>query len=278
MAEDTSPPPDSWLRAYTRQELAEIDRRCERDYGLSTLVLMENAGAGLAGVVLDELDELALNGQPRVLILCGSGNNGGDGFVTARHLHNESCKVTIVLLADPESIGGDARTNFEIIEKMGLPLERGTRGGLGEIGGFDVIVDAMFGTGLSRPIEGRAAKAIELLEQHREAGTIVVAADMPSGLDCDSGKPLGPCVVADVTASFVGVKRGFLALDAQQVIGRVEVLPIGAPRELTERFGTPIEGDVGLWDELEAEDQLADDPGDEPGDLPSDYGGRADRG
>lgn len=277
MAEDRSPAPESWLRAYTRQELAEIDRRCERDYGLASIVLMENAGAGLAGVVLDELDELAPAGQPRVLIVCGTGNNGGDGFVAARHLHNEMCEVVVTLVGEAASLAGPALSNFTIIEKMGLPIARSSRGGLGEIGGFDLIVDAMFGTGLARPIEGRAAKAIEMLEQHRDAGAVVVAADVPSGLDCDSGRALGPCVVADLTAAFVGIKRGFLSLDAQQVIGRVEVVPIGAPRELIERFGTPIEGDVGLWDQLEAEDEPADDPGEEPGERPADYGGRADR-
>lgn len=268
------------LRAYTRRELAEIDRRSALDYGLATIVLMENAGAGLASVVLNAwdavLDETPDAPElPHVLVACGPGNNGGDGFVAARHLHNEGCAVEVVVLADRACLAEDAAANLDIVDRMGLTLLDAMPADGKEPP--DVVIDALLGTGLTRPVEAELAAAIRQIEQHREQGALVVSADLPSGLACDSGEILGACVEADVTASFVGIKRGFLQLTAQQAIGRVEVVPIGAPRDLIERFGEPIEGDVGLWpaedEPIENEEPSEDD---EP-DAPS-YGARSDRG
>jgi len=238
--------------ALTRQQVRELDRRAIQDYGVPGIVLMENAGRGCA--------ELLMRLAPpdvRFVVLCGPGNNGGDGFVIARHLDNRGRRVTVFAVECPgprdpavirtgwdfTGLPSDARTNWEVLTRSGVavvplnptalfPAARNTL--TDTFRGPGVwIVDALFGTGLSRPL---AAPFDELVALVNAAKNPVLAVDIPSGLDCDTGEPLGPTVRATHTATFVALKRGFLNPASAAWTGAVTVIDIGAPRKLVEEF------------------------------------------
>ncbi len=222
--------PDPIVRpAYVldRQSVRAVDRAAIEEYGLPGIVLMENASRALAS------EALRMQGDAggRVLIICGSGNNGGDGWALARHLHNAGVRAVVAGLGEPRP-EGDAGVNCGIARKMGIEVV--AVDDLDECGDVDLIVDAIFGTGLDREVSGRAAEVIEWINA---SGRPVLAVDVPSGLDCDTGRPLGVCVKASVTVSFVGYKPAFNELCAQPLVGEVIVGDIGAPRELVSRFG-----------------------------------------
>ncbi|MEE8154636.1 MAG: NAD(P)H-hydrate epimerase, partial [Phycisphaerales bacterium] len=186
-----------------RESVRAVDRAAVQEYGIPGIVLMENAARGLADQVLRMLGD-AQNSPPTTLIVCGSGNNGGDGYAMGRHLHNAGIKTVFVKLGESRS-GTDAAINREICLKMGLPEVP-----LHDIASHadaDLIVDAIFGTGLDRPVSGPAAQAIEWING---ASAPVLAVDVPSGLDCDTGEPLGTTVRADCTVTFVAKKPGLI--------------------------------------------------------------------
>lgn len=210
----------------TRDEVREVDRRAMQEFGLCGLVLMENAGRGCA----DLLARLGVEG--RVCICCGKGNNAGDGFVVARHLEAARIDVEVLLLTDPDELTGDAAVNLEILRSAGTPMRRLDPNGpqlAASLRTADWIVDALLGTGLRGEVREPFAGTIEQINQ---AGRNVLAVDLPSGLDCDTGQPLGACVRADHTATFVARKRGFDAPEAAEWMGTVHVLLIGVPRLL----------------------------------------------
>ena len=217
------------MRSLTRAEVRDVDRSAIECYGLPGLVLMENAGAGTARL-LGSLDS-----PGPVVIACGKGNNGGDGFVIARHLEIAGWAVRILLACRPDEIRGDAAVNLAVAERSGLTIEclaeadqaAWERG----LAGADWIVDALLGTGASGPPTGATAAAVAAINAVRARGGVrVLAVDLPSGLDCDSGCSLGECVRADVTATFVARKRGFEAVGSEAFTGAVHVIGIGAPR------------------------------------------------
>ena len=216
----------------SRDQVREVDRRAIDYYGIPGIVLMENASRGLAQFARQEL---AGSSSPRVAIVTGTGNNAGDGFAVARHLHNAQCSP-IVLIAGPEPrIAGDARINLQIIKRMGLCLKLLTQDqrGLDQLGDelqrADLVIDAIFGTGLSGQVRGFYK---DVIEQINSSSTPVLAVDIPSGLDCDTGQPLGLAVRAQTTVTFVARKIGFDAPGADAYTGQVFVVDIGAPREL----------------------------------------------
>src|SRR5205823_1983883 len=147
----------------TRNEVREIDRRAIEEYGVPGVVLMENAGRGAAEVLL------SLGASGSVVVCCGKGNNGGDGFVIARHLDNHRVPVHVLLFARPEELAGDAAVNYHVIAKSGLPIavHAGTplpEGALrAELAGAEWVVDALFGTGLSGPVRPPLDRVIELI-------------------------------------------------------------------------------------------------------------------
>jgi NAD(P)H-hydrate epimerase len=219
----------------SRSEVRAIDRRAIEEYGVPGVMLMENAGRGAAEVLL------ALGIAGRATICCGKGNNGGDGFVIARHLDNQRVPVHVWLFARPEELTGDAAINYHIIDRSGLPItisppaafdEKALRQGLSTA---EWIVDALFGTGLSGPVRAPFDRVIAAIN---ESGKRVLAVDIPSGLDCDTGQPLGATVRAEHTVTFVASKKGFTAAAAQQWVGRIHVMDIGAPRCLIEPAAT----------------------------------------
>lgn len=233
------------LYVLARQEVREVDRLATEQYGIPSLLLMENAAFRLAEVAMSLMAETE---SPRVLLFCGPGNNGGDGLALARHLHNVGAAVEIMLAAPVTAYGGDAATNLEIARKMGLPMVRLAEEQPGEVdrtvkrfGTPDLVVDALLGTGLTSTVKEPIAGLIGWVNDLGRKGATVLAVDIPSGLDCDKGEPMGVAVQADVTVSFVGLKSGFRSLTAQGYIGEVIVVDIGAPRELTERLGKRLE-------------------------------------
>lgn len=242
--------PDGGAPETVSAEVYLLDRRAarriERDaaerYGIPSILLMENAARHLADVALEMVQGL---GAPGILVVCGPGNNGGDGLGAARHLHNAGARVLLLCTAEPAELEGDTAINAGIVSRMGLPVEvldpsdaAGTADRAGaRLERPDLIIDAIFGTGLDRPVAEPISTLINWINAQRKNGCAVLSADLPSGLDADSGEPLGVAVRADVTVTFAGLKTGFTALAAQGYIGDVVVADIGVPRELVESLG-----------------------------------------
>jgi len=219
-------------RTLDRQQSRELDRRAVAEYGISGLVLMENAGRGVA----DKLCELGLAGP--VVICCGKGNNAGDGFVIARHLDLRGHAVRVLLWADPDQLSGDAAANFHILQKTDVPIQcfaPGHDAGRLEEGlsGAAWIVDALLGTGA----RGEPRPPLDaVIDQLNVAATPRLAVDVPSGLDCDSGLAARHTIRASHTCTFVAPKPGFHQRGAERYTGEVHVLDIGAPRCLVEEM------------------------------------------
>ena len=221
----------------SRIELRGIDVDAAELFKMPTVVLMENAGRGAAELLMDRI-KASHSPLPRVLILCGPGNNGGDGGVVARHLDIHGFEVKVVVFADPSQLRGDSAIQMEILERSGIDLSWCKDDVTPEhldalLQGADRVVDGLLGTGLTRPVEGLLLKAVEAINR---AGKPILALDLPSGLDADKGIPQGAAVRATLTATFVAPKLGFQAPGAASYTGEVVVVDIGAPRRLLERF------------------------------------------
>jgi NAD(P)H-hydrate epimerase len=215
------------MAPLTRDQVRRVDRIAIEKYQVPGIVLMENAARGASEVALEMVG--ARVGQ-YILIFCGGGNNGGDGLAMARHLHNRGHQIMIALCTDAAKYQGDALINWRVVEAMKIaarPWEEATS----TTAPPQLIVDAIFGTGLSdtpRPPFG------EIVERITAMGRPVLAVDIPSGLDCDSGRPFGPCIRANRTVTFVGPKVGFSKAEAREYVGEVNVVDIGCPREAIE--------------------------------------------
>jgi NAD(P)H-hydrate epimerase len=229
------------VRPLSRDEVRGIDARAVEGLGLPTLVLMENAGRGAA----EWLRRLGVGGSTRVLIACGPGNNGGDGGVVARHLDAWEVPVRVVWFAEADRLRGDAATQRDILARSGIDQSYWEPGGPGEheagrldalLSGADWVVDGLLGTGLMRDVEGTLRAAIEAMNR---SGKPILALDLPSGLDADTGRPLGAAVRARATATFAAPKLGFDAPGAGDFTGEVAVFDIGVPRCLLEPFWGP---------------------------------------
>lgn len=221
----------------TRAQIRELDRRAIEEYGVPGVVLMENAGRGAAMVALEML------GDPRgkfVVVFCGRGNNGGDGFVVARFLHNLGARIECVLAcpeadADQET---DAGINFRIVRRMGIHLHvADSDTGQFEAAGLeqkaDLIVDALLGTGLMGEVREPCLSLVRLINA---ADKPVLSIDIPSGLDADTGRLWRAAVRATVTVTFVLPKAGFYLGEGPAHVGKVRVVDIGVPRALVEQI------------------------------------------
>ncbi|MFH1745951.1 MAG: NAD(P)H-hydrate epimerase [Planctomycetota bacterium] len=218
--------------ALTCQQIRELDVLAIEHVGIPGLALMENAGRGIAEFIHAVL---VAPHQSKVLILCGSGNNGGDGYVVGRHLHNAGVEVTFALAVSPDRAQGDAAVNMRIAERMELRfLPAYEPAGMAEIqvavAQADVIVDALLGTGSKGAPRGTMAELIQSANLAPRARRIAI--DIPSGLDGDTGEVYEPCFVADATVTMVASKVGFETSTARPVVGRIVVVDIGVPREL----------------------------------------------
>jgi hydroxyethylthiazole kinase-like uncharacterized protein yjeF len=235
---------------FTRAAIRRVDRRAASRYHLAGPVLMENAGAALARAAIRHL---APGG--RVLILCGPGNNGGDGLVAARHLAIAGIPLTIILTAAAKAFSPDAETNHHAARAMRLPIVSATTSpglastlrAIAALRPTDLVIDALLGTGLNRPVAADSipARLITALNACRAVGPartrpFILAVDIPSGLDADTGKPrVEPAratapptaVIADLTLTLVGPKRGMLLPPAKPFVGTIEHDPVGIPLE-----------------------------------------------
>ena len=222
-------------QTMSRDEVRDVDRRAIEEFGLPGVVLMENAARGC----VDWLIELGVSG--RVVICAGRGNNGGDGLVIARHLENRGLDVLVLLFADPESLRGDAAINWRVLERAGTPacvIKDATTDDdwPSQIAEADWIIDALLGTGTRGSLREPFPATIAVIN---EAPGRVLAIDLPSGLDCDTGKPVdtaSPLAVnADFTATFVARKQGFENPAAAAFTGEVRVIDIGVPHSMFDR-------------------------------------------
>jgi len=216
----------------TRDEIRAFDRTATEDLGIPGIVLMENAGRQIAEIVREDV---GLEPTPHVVILAGRGNNGGDGFVVARHLSIYGVAAKVLLIGRRDEVTGDAHTNLTILEAMDADIEV-LEGPDEEVVArcrqvlkvADVIVDGLLGTGTQGEIRPPLAGIIEAVVANRDHAD-VFAIDIPSGLDCDTGRPLGPTVRAKATITMAAVKKGFAAEGAEAYTGRVILADIGVP-------------------------------------------------
>ncbi|MGD9043126.1 MAG: NAD(P)H-hydrate dehydratase [Desulfobacterales bacterium] len=218
----------------TAAEMQEMDRRTIETHGIPGLELMEKAGRGAARVLLDQFGDHAKAG---VGIICGKGNNGGDGFVIARCLAEKGIEVSVYLLAETAALKGDAATNYERL----LPLNVGvieiadentfakTKSRLSKHG---LLVDAILGTGLASDVRGLFKTVIDFinaLNASNSAGIAIFAVDIPSGLNADTGQPCGTCIRAQSTATFGLAKIGHFTYPGAEYTGSLEIIDIGIP-------------------------------------------------
>jgi NAD(P)H-hydrate epimerase len=229
------PAADVSVIRLTRAQVREVDRLATEQYHIPGIVLMENASRAAAQEALAMLIDFRIR---TALILCGGGNNGGDGLAVARHLHNHGVAVTIGLTVDAANYAGDARINWNIVSAMKLPVIEAAPDAIRAAVDDALIIDAIFGTGLSAPPRDPFPAIVQAVA---DTDCPVLAIDVPSGLDCDTGRPLGPAaIVADRTITFVAQKAGFASPEAAKYVGEVAVGDIGCPRELIARvIGTP---------------------------------------
>jgi NAD(P)H-hydrate epimerase len=196
------------------------------EFGIPGIILMENAGRGVAEVIL----KLRLPGP--VHLLCGKGNNGGDGYVIARHLDAAGVAVVVHRCCEEADITGDALVHYQIVKKCGLPMAAyqspSVLADILLLAG--TIVDALLGTGLTGTVRSPYA---EIIQTMRRSGKPLLAVDLPSGMDADTGVPLGECVVANHTVTFVAPKAGFAHREAHLYTGKVHVVQIGLPGSMT---------------------------------------------
>lgn len=220
------------MKTVSADAMRRLDEAASRDYGIPALILMENAGRAVADVIAREF-------QPcRVLVVAGKGNNGGDGFVAARHLANRAFSVRVALLEIPAASKPDTVLNYEILRKMALPFllaPDALMSGRLERALFecDLVVDAIFGVGLHDPVTGAFQQAIRAINQSSKP---VVSIDIPSGLDADTGRVLGDAVQASRTVTLALPKAGLFENEGPGHSGKIEIVDIGIPLKLTRPF------------------------------------------
>jgi len=215
------------IKVSSVNEMRAMDSEAIRSYGIQEILLMENAGIGAYTVLLNEF---GIEGKT-CLIICGLGNNGGDGFVVARKIHSARGKAKVCILGDPQKYSDSARMNLDILSRM--PVEVRQVASVGEIendlASCDVVVDAIFGTGLTRDVAGLHADIIDAVNASTKP---VLSLDIPSGVNGDNGKVMGRAVAADWTVSFGLPKTGNMLLPGYDLCGRLFVTHISFPPAL----------------------------------------------
>jgi len=223
-AEETHEPPPT----FSAEQFRRVDEVAIRDWGIPGVVLMENAGRGVADVMC----EVGIEG--RVVIACAKGNNGGDGFVIARHLHLRGFQVDVLLCCDQADLPGDARIMFGFLQRCDVPIRtlHEVDDLLEHLRSADFLVDALLGTGATGAPRSPLDSVIEAMNATL---AMRLAVDIPSGLDCDSGETSEPTFRANHTCTFVGLKHGLVKENARPFVGEVHCLDIGIPWKLAER-------------------------------------------
>ncbi len=226
------------MRILNVQQMREADRRTIEDLGIPSLVLMEHAGRQVVAAMDAAIDGLD---DAQVVVLCGRGNNGGDGCVVARALHQRGIDVRVCLTAAAEDVRGDAQVNLAIVGRLGVPIvqvttkqewERHRR----EVLGCDVLVDALFGTGLTTPLAGLFETIITDVNASHLA---VVSIDLPSGLSADEASPIGPAIDATLTVALGALKLPLVVPAGERHAGSLVVADIGIPRSIIDGLDGP---------------------------------------
>ncbi len=220
--------------------MREIDNRAIEDLGIPSLVLMENAGL----CVVEEIEQRFSGGLLKATVICGPGNNGGDGMVISRHLSDRGHEVVTYLAAPRSSYKKDAKVQLKTISNLKLPIITVPKSGNLEIlrkriAESEIVVDALFGTGMERDVSGMYAELVEIIN---EAAGTVFSVDIPSGLDCLTGLPMGVAVIADVTVSLAYPKLGLVLFPGADYAGEIVIGDIGIPETVTQ--GLEINGSV----------------------------------
>jgi NAD(P)H-hydrate epimerase len=220
----------------TRDQVRRFDSWAINTLGISGAVLMENAGRSCAELIREKLSGID---KPKVVIFCGTGNNGGDGYVIARHLLNYGFSVVVVICGDREKIKGDAKINFDILQKLEVKVDQLDPDRIEALSAdADMLVDALFGTGLRGRLRD---EYICLIESLNGLNKPILAVDIPSGLDCDTGDVLGAAIKADHTVTFVAAKQGFAgSKKVSGYTGEIYVASIG----INPQTPTIIRGEV----------------------------------
>ncbi|HEV8143218.1 MAG TPA: NAD(P)H-hydrate dehydratase [Methylomirabilota bacterium] len=217
------------LPVFTAEEMRRVDERAIRDLQIPGATLMENAGRGAAEAVLAWLTATTRSARGRrVVVMCGKGGNGGDGFVVARHLKRRGVRCDVLLLAPASEIGGDAATKLRELQKAGVrPVSISDAAALApRLARADLIVDALLGTGGRGGAEGLVAASIDAVNAAQRP---VISLDIPSGVPADGGEPPRAAIRADATVTFAGLKRGLVLPPGRAHAGRVSVIDIGVP-------------------------------------------------
>lgn len=222
-------------RSLTREQVRRVDAIAINELGIPGVVLMENAGRNAAECILGLRRR---HDAARIAVFCGPGNNGGDGFVIARHLINRGVQTRVLLAGDNGKLTEDAGTNYGILRAMDVPVVSADTPGavaraVAQIHESDIVVDALLGTGFRGDVREPLATLIDGINRGPQAA--VVAIDVPSGLDCNTGRPAKATVRATCTITFVANKAGFAAPEARPYTGEVIVADIGAPPDLIDR-------------------------------------------
>ncbi len=228
------------MKVVTASEMRHIDEDTINNIGIPGIVLMENAGLSVVNAIERNFHKSSIG---KVSIFVGKGNNGGDGLVIARHLKNKGYDVKIYLLSSSDKFQGDALINLQIVQNMmGLSIETILSESELEyhkksITNSNLLIDAIFGTGLTGPIRDIPAKVIDFLN---DTGLPIVAVDLPSGLDSDTGKVEGSCIRATLTVTMGLPKRGLLLYPGANFVGKLEIADIGIPSDVIKSHNIKI--------------------------------------
>ncbi|MCU0244892.1 MAG: NAD(P)H-hydrate epimerase, partial [Acidobacteria bacterium] len=228
------------MKILTSKQMRDIDRTAIEELGIPGLVLMENAGLRVVRALRAKFPHL--EGE-RVVVVAGKGNNGGDGFVFARHLFNAGGRPEVVLLAKADEVGGDAAVNLAVVRRMGVPVTEAADAAewakaRPKVARATVVVDALFGTGLVKPLEGFYAAAVADINR---SAAFKLSVDIPSGLSSDTFETAGPSVAADLTVTLAAPKIAHVFSPAADRVGELIVAPIGIPPALFDRPDLALE-------------------------------------
>ncbi|HPY39323.1 MAG TPA: NAD(P)H-hydrate epimerase, partial [Thiolinea sp.] len=212
------------LPVYTIEQVRELDRRAIQEQGIPGYVLMGRAAAALFAAIIEHYPKAR-----SMCIVCGSGNNAGDGYVLARLAKQANWQVFVVAVVTPASIQNDAQTAYQDYLNSGGKVAFFT----GDLPLTDILVDALFGTGLTRTLQGQFAAAVEAMNAYPNP---VIAVDIPSGLNGNTGQPLGVAVKAALTVTFIGLKQGLLTGQARDYVGDLVLADLALPEALIQQL------------------------------------------
>jgi len=212
--------------AVTSAEMKFYDAETISKIGMPSLVLMERAALETVRVLTEEG-----KAEGKVLVVAGVGNNGGDGLAIGRMLALSGAEVTFLLAGSEDKASSETKSQIEILRNLGFSIQSKLKNRE-----YDIVIDALFGIGLGRPIEGAYRELVEEMEKMRQRGALVCSVDIPSGISADTGKIMGCAVKADVTVTYAFAKRGELLYPGREYTGKLVVRDIGIPHKLTEQL------------------------------------------